>query len=100
MSYGFLLNSGTGSNVIIDSSNNAVGVFLDYFTVAYNTTESRSYPSFIGTQFFTVINQTNAEKITVANTTINNSTKTVTVTVPSSTNPSFQSSVNVIVVGK
>lgn len=100
MSYGFSLNSGTGTPITVNSDNDAVGVYLDYFNVSYNTTVTRTYSSFTGTELFTILVPENYAKLVRTTTTITNSTKTVSVTVQSSTNPVNQVGVNVIILGK
>lgn len=100
MSYGFSLNSGTGTPITVNSDNDAVGVYLDYFNVAYNTTVTRTYSSFTGTELFTILVPENYAKLVRTTTTITNSTKTVSVTVQSSTNVVNQVGVNVIILGK
>jgi hypothetical protein len=100
MSYGFALTSGTATPITINSDNDAVGVFVDYFNVGYNTTVTRTYSSFTGSQFFAILVPENYTKLVRTDTTITNSTKTVSVTVLSSTNTVNQVGVNVIVLGK
>ena len=100
MSYGFTLNSGTGTPITVNSDNDAVGVYVDYFYVPYNTTQTRTYSSFVGTQLFTILLPENAAKISRTTTSINNGAKSVSVTSLSSTNAIFQVGVNVLVVGK
>lgn len=100
MSYGFSLTTGSGSTVTINSDNDAVGVFLDYFFVPYNTTVSRSYSSFFGSALFTLVLQQNRTRLNVPVTTINNSAKTVSVTSTVQTATNRQSGLYVIVFGK
>lgn len=100
MSYGFSLVTGSGSTVSINSDNDAVGVFLDYFFVPYNTTVTRSYSSFFGSTLFTLVLQQDRTKLNVPVTSINNSTKTVSVTSTVQTSSARQSGLYVIVLGK
>jgi len=100
MSYGFSLTTGSGDKVTINSDNDAVGVFLDYFFVPYNTTVTRSYSSFFGSALFTIVLQQDRKKLNVPVTTINNSTKTVSVTSTTQTSSARQSGMYVIVLGK
>lgn len=100
MSYGFSLTTGSGSAVTINSDNDAVGVFLDYFFVPYNTTVTRSYSSFFGSALFTLVLQQDRAKLNVPVTSINNSTKTVSVTSTTQTATARQSGLYVIVLGK
>jgi hypothetical protein len=100
MSYGFSLTTGSGSTVTINSDNDAVGVFLDYFFVPYNTTVTRSYGSFFGSALFTLVLQQDRTKLNVPVTSVNNSTKTVSVTSTTQTATARQSGLYVIVLGK
>lgn len=100
MSYGFSLVTGSGSTVEINSDNDAVGVFLDYFFVAYNTTVTRSYSSFFGSALFTLVLQQDRTKLNVPVTSINNTTKTVSVTSTAQTAIGRQSGLYVVVLGK
>lgn len=100
MSYGFSLVTGSGATVSINSDNDAVGVFLDYFFVPYNTTVTRSYSSFFGSTLFTLVLQQDRTKLNVPVTSINNSTKTVSVTSTVQTSSARQSGLYVIVLGK
>lgn len=101
MSYGFQILSGSGGAVVsVNSDNNAVGMFLDFFIVSYNTTVTRSYPSFYGTELYTIVMQQNRTKLNTPTTNINNSTKTVSVTSNSSASTLRQGNLNVLVLGK
>lgn len=100
MSYGFSVTSGSGSTVTVNSDNDAVGVFLDYFFVAYNTTVTRTYSSFYGTALFTIVLQENRAKLNTPTTSINNTSKSVTVTSQASTAVARQGGLYVIVLGK
>jgi hypothetical protein len=100
MSYGFSLTTGSGSTVTIDSDNDAVGVFLDYFFVPYNSTVSRSYSSFYGTALFTLVLQQDRTKLNVPITSVTNSTKSVSVTATTQGATARQSGLYVIVLGK
>jgi hypothetical protein len=100
MSYGFSVTSGSGSTVTVDSDNDAVGVFLDYFFVPYNTTVTRSYSSFYGTALFTIALQENRTKLNVPTTSINNISKSVTVTSQPDTSVARQGGLYIIVLGK
>jgi hypothetical protein len=101
MSYGFEVISGTtGTIVSVNSGNDAVGMFLDFFVVPYNTTFTKSYPSFYGTELYTIVMQQDRTKLNTPTTNINNSTKTVVVTSNSSTSTLRQGNLNVLVLGK
>ena len=100
MSFGFKIVSGSGSTVEINSDNDAVGVYLDRFFVAYNTTVTKSYPSFYGSAIYTIIIQADATRANIALTSINNTTKTVSVTSTPSAAPARQTGVWVTVLGK
>lgn len=100
MSYGFSFVTGSTNLVTIDASNNAPGLFVDTFQVAYNSTVSKSYPSFVGTQLFVYTTTLDVTKINAPAITINNSTKSVSITAPSQTSTARQVGFNVIVFGK
>jgi hypothetical protein len=100
MSNGFSITSGTGTFVSIDSSNDAVGVFLDTFFVPYNTNVTRSYPNFYGSKLFTIITQQDRTKANPPSTSINNTTKTVSVTSTTQAAAARQSGLYVTVLGK
>lgn len=48
MSFGFKVISGTSGFIQQVSSDEPAGVKVDEFTIAYGTTENRSYPSGVG----------------------------------------------------
>lgn len=100
MSNGFSITSGIGTFVSIDSNNDAVGVFLDTFFVPYNSNVTRSYPQFYGSKLFTIIVQQDRTKANPPNTSINNATKTVSVTSTAQTAALRQSGLYVTVLGK
>lgn len=100
MSYGFKLVTGAGATVEVDSDNDAVGVFLDYFFVPYNSTVTRSYASFYGTALYTLVLQEDSTKLNVPTTSINNATKTVSVTSSLQTASARQAGLWVVVLGK
>lgn len=101
MSYGFQILSGSGGAVVsVNSDNNAVGMFLDFFVVPYNTTVTRSYPSFYGTELYTIVMQQDRTKLNTPTTNINNLTKTVGITSNASSVPIRQGNLNVLVLGK
>jgi hypothetical protein len=100
MSYGFSITSGTSSTITVDSDNDAVGVFLDYFFVPYNTTVTRSYSSFYGTSLFTIVLQQNRTRLNTPTTSINNTSKSVSVTSQASSAVARQAGLYVIVLGK
>jgi hypothetical protein len=101
MSFGFAVTSGTGGSLVsVNSDNDAVGVFLDYFFVPYNTTVTKSYSSFYGSALFTIVIQQDRTKLNTPTTSINNSTKSVSVTSQASTATARQSGLYVIVLGK
>lgn len=100
MSYGFSVTSGSAGTVTINSDNDAVGVYIDSFYVAYNTSVSKSYPDFYGSALFTIIIQNDRTKLNVPITNINNSTKVVQVTSTTQSAPARQNGFFVIVLGK
>jgi hypothetical protein len=100
MSYGFSITSGTSSTITVDSDNDAVGVFLDYFFVPYNTTVTRSYSSFYGASLFTIVLQQNRTRLNTPTTSINNTSKSVSVTSQASSAVARQAGLYVIVLGK
>jgi len=101
MTYGFAITSGSsGALVAVNSDNDAVGVYVDYFVVPYSTTVTRSYPDFYGTQLYAVVMQADSTKLNAPSTSINSSTKTVSVTSQSSISPRRQGNLNVLVLGK
>lgn len=100
MSYGFKIVSGSGATVEVNSDNDAVGIFLDYFFVPYNSTVTRSYPGFYGSALYTLVLQEGAAKLNVPTTSVNNSTKTVSVTSSSQSASARQAGLWVVVLGK
>lgn len=84
MAYGFKTASGSSADIEIISSEEPPGVYIDDFTVAPGATENRSYTSFVGTELFVLAAASDPAKIAQPVITINNGTKSVSVT---STNP-------------
>lgn len=101
MSYGFAITSGDlGAIVSINSDNDAVGMFVDLFDVTYNTTVSKSYPEFYGTELYTIVMQQSGSSLNSPSTTVTNATKTVTVTSLPSDFPNARGNLTVLVLGK
>lgn len=100
MSFGFSLVTGSGSTVSINSDNDAVGVFLDFFLVPYETTVTKTYPDFFGSELFAIVMQQDKAKLNTPSTTINSTTKTVTVTSLTNSATSRQGGLTVMVLGK
>lgn len=100
MSYGFSFVSGSGNTVTVNSDNDAVGVFVDYFFVAYNTTVTNTYTSFEGTSLYALVIQQTANRLNVPITSINDTTKTVSVTSTLQTASARQAGLYVLVLGK
>ena len=100
MSYGFSIKTGSGNIVTIDAADEAPGLFLETFQVAYNSTISKSYPSFVGTQLFVYTTTLDVVKINIPSITVNNPAKSVSITAPSQISTANQVGFNVIVFGK
>jgi len=100
MSYGFAIKTGTGTVVDLISSDNVPGIYLDSFFVTYSagTSTTTTYPSFIGSQLLVNLLPIFgvATDISVS---INNSTKTITVTCGSTSITPLQVNAQVTVLG-
>jgi hypothetical protein len=106
MTYGFKFGTGPlGDVTTIESAESSPGVLLDTFIVNYSsgTSEIRSYPSFPGNTLFVYMNGYSTYSTYNAfysqTSTINNLTKTVTITNETGANDYRQGSVKVTVVG-
>lgn len=101
MPFGFSITSGTGASTVTVSENDAaVGVYLDSFTVPYNTTVTRTYSSFIGTDLAAFVTNADQSKLNVPTITINNPTKTVTIVSNPSASTNRQSDLRVVILGR
>jgi hypothetical protein len=101
MTYGFSILSGSGaSNLTVDSSSNAPGIFIDTFLIPYNSTVSRTYSNFSGSKLFAYITTTNPARISSSTIVINNISKTVSVTSPASANIREQVDLRAMIFGK
>jgi hypothetical protein len=88
MSYGFLINTGTGSLAEIVSSDEVPGIELDFFKLTYviNSVTTKSYPSFNGTSIYVAVipdggfPSTYPATDTNISASVNDSTKTITLT--------------------
>lgn len=106
MTYGFKFSTGPSGDVtIIESAETSPGVLLDTFTVDYSsgTQEVRTYSSFPGTTFFVYMigydTYSTYDSYFSQTSTINNLTKTVTITNETGAPAWRQGSVKVTVVG-
>lgn len=108
MTYGFFVKTGSSvSPVDLISSDSVPGVFLDqfYLTFSAGTTTTKTYSSFYGSSLFVVIvpdaSITAGGKgaDTAIATSINNSTKTISLTCDSSALPAFETNAYVMVLG-
>jgi hypothetical protein len=100
MSYGFSIKTGTGSVVDLVSSDNVPGVYVDSFFVTYSagSSVSRTYSSFPGTQLLATLSPV-VGVATAISISINNLTKTITVTCNSVSDPNLRQNANVVVMG-
>lgn len=107
MTYGFRFRTGPSSADVVEitSSDLHTGVLLDSFTVTYSSgsVETRSYPSFSGNTLYVLmvgIDSGGSTNYSPAQTfSVNNSTKTVTITNATGANTWDQGSVYVTVLG-
>lgn len=100
MSYGFSIKTGIGSVVDLISSDNVPGVYIDSFFVTYSagSSVSRTYSSFQGNQLLATLSPV-AGVATAMSISINNATKTVTVTSNSVSDLSLRQNANIVVMG-
>ena len=106
MTYGFRFSTGpSGDDTTIDSADDSPGVLLDTFIVNYSsgTQEIRTYSSFPGNTLFVLMNgysqYSSYTSFYSQIATINNLTKTVTITNGTGLSGWAQGSVKVAVVG-
>lgn len=80
MAYGFSITSGTGSTVTQTSADNPPGVFVDSFYYTWSSsTQTYTYSSFEGSTLLPILFST-ALIGTYVNISVNNSTKTISIT--------------------
>lgn len=107
MSYGFSISTGAGTVVDIVSSDSVPGVFIDqfYLTFVSGQVTNKSYPSFEGQNLYVFIipdgNITTAGRgsETAVYTSVNNSTKTITLTCSSDVVGALQTNSYIVVLG-
>lgn len=107
MSYGFSVSTGLGSIVDVVSSDSVPGIFIDqfYLTFVSGQVTNKTYSSFTGQTLYVFVipdgSITTSSKgtDTAIYTSVNNSTKTVTLTCDSSAISALQTNCYIVVMG-
>ena len=100
MSYGFSIKTGIGNVIDLISSDNVPGVYIDSFFVTYSagSSVSRTYSSFQGSEILATLSPI-VGVATAMSISINNSTKTITVTSNLVSDPNLRQNANIVVMG-